>query len=41
MLNCPVNDLNYIFIGQAVEHMNPAAASHKKAKHIKLGSSPT
>jgi hypothetical protein len=32
--NCPINDLDYIFISQAVEDINPAVASREKAKQI-------
>jgi len=32
--NCPVNDLDYIFISQAIENINSAVASREKAKQI-------
>jgi len=32
--NCFVNDLDYIFINQAVEDINPAVASREKVKQI-------
>jgi hypothetical protein len=32
--NCSVNDLDYIFVSQAVEDINPAVASREKAKQI-------
>ena len=32
--NCSVNDLDYIFISQAVEDINPGVVSREKAKQI-------